>query len=134
MSSSDGANNQAAIDAWVHPGDAVESAGEQTPLVGEAEAAVFRALIEMIVPPAHYGTMRRWKAGHHRLVVMVYMIAPEYFNGMTREQLGEALGLSERPLRTHFAEVRRALESASRAKIRNSGAKTGAREGAGGGV
>ena len=118
MSSSLAAANEAAIEAWSHPGEAAESAGEQAPIVSEAEAAVFRALIEMIVPPAHYGTMRRWKAGHHRLVVMVYMIAPEYFNGMTREELGRALGLTERPLRAHFAEVRKALEAASRAKIR----------------
>lgn len=108
-----------AAEDWEHPADAME--GEQTPppALSPGDSAIFRALIDLVVPPAHYGRMRRWEAGHHRLVVMVYVIAPEYFPGMSREDLGRALGLCPRALAKQFAAVHAALASAAqnRAKI-----------------
>lgn len=99
-----------AAQAWVHPADAMEHPEDAPPSeLATDQAALLRTLIELIVPPMHYGRVRRWEAGHHRLVVMVYMLAPEYFPGWTRDDLAQALGLSRRPLDEHFAAVKRAL-------------------------
>lgn len=108
--SDDVRTGQALADAWTHPADALDAEEGPAPAaVDPASAAILRALVELIVPPATYGRVRRFEAGYHRLVVLVYRIAPEYFPGWTREDLARALGITKRPLAEHFAAVERAL-------------------------
>lgn len=106
------ADAEAAKD-WVHPAEGLDegaaSAADAVPPALPSDVSILKTLIELVVPPAHYGAIRRWEAGHHRLVVMVYVIAPEYFPGMSREDLGRALGLCPRALAKHFAAVQSAL-------------------------
>lgn len=106
---------RAAAEAWTHPADAMEAEAPAAPISSEGAAAL-RAMIELIVPPPTYGRVRRWQAGYHRLVVMVYMIAPEHFPGWSRKDLGRALGITQRPLAEHFAAVERALTRKSQGR------------------
>ena len=79
--------------------------------VGKLDGAdLFRRLVIQCMPPRTYGELRRWEAGHRRMVALVFRIAPEVFEGMTERELAARLGIRERAFRDHLAEADKILE------------------------
>lgn len=66
--------------------------------------ALLRVILECVLPPAGYG-LRRWEVGYKSLVCLLYAVAPEAFNGMTKLELARVLGLPRSKLMARFARV-----------------------------
>ena len=76
-------------------------------------AEVLGGLLDCVLPPASYGLMRRWQPAYRSLVCMLYAVSPESFNGMTKRELGELLGLRWSRLMECFADVESRIASIS---------------------
>jgi hypothetical protein len=76
---------------------------------------LLRVILECVLPPAGYG-LRRWEVGYKSLVCMLYAVAPEAFNGMTKLELARVLGLPRSKLMARFARVHQWIAARSDCK------------------
>src|SRR4051812_6323107 len=89
------ADRESAQRAFVHPGDLLD--GPTFAAEHPREVEMFRRLVFICMPArATYGGARRCEATYRRMVATVYLIAPEVFDGMRREEIARAVGLSMR--------------------------------------
>jgi len=114
-----------AIASWVHPGDAMDgenSSDESTQsrkTTDDARASTLEAMrriLAVVVPPPGCRDDNRWRAAFGRFIALVYVVAPEYTEGMTMRTLAAQLHVDERTLRLRISAVREALEMASPGK------------------
>ncbi|AWI10307.1 hypothetical protein [Ereboglobus luteus] len=106
-----------AISSWIHPGDVIDGVAQsqESDMDSRAHALeAMRRILAVVIPPPGCRDDNRWRAAFGRFMALVYIVAPEYTEGMTMRALATQLHVDERTLRLRMSAVREALDGSAR--------------------